>query len=102
MYPRDVRVENPQEALVMEQALAMYRELRSVAAHAADGEVLSRAESLAVVRGREFTRKSLEAVLQEEINDSEKKGEVSPLARVVEDVNIGANKRVRYSRPLAR
>ena len=26
MYLRDIRVENPQEALIVEQALAMYRE----------------------------------------------------------------------------
>ena len=74
MYPRDVRVDSPQEALIVEQALAMYRELRDASSRAADGEVISVAESLAVARGRELTRKSLETVLQEEINVSEKKG----------------------------
>lgn len=74
MYPRDVRVENPQEALIVEQALAMYRELRGAAAAAADGEVLSVAERLAMTRGRELTRRSLEVVLQEEARASEKKG----------------------------
>ena len=74
MYLRDIRVESPQEALIVEQALAMYREMRDVAARAPDGEVISVAESLALARGRELTRHSLEAVLQEEINASEKKG----------------------------
>ena len=45
MYPRDIRVESPQEALIVEQALAMYREMREAAARAPDGEVLSKAES---------------------------------------------------------
>jgi len=74
MYSRDIRVESPQEALIVEQALAMYREMRSAAANAPDGQVLSAAESLAIQRGRELTRQSLETVLQEEIVIAEKKG----------------------------
>ncbi len=74
MYPREIRVDNPQEALVVEQALAMYREMQSAAREAPDGEVLDRAESLAVARGRELTRKSLETVLNEEAQAVEKKG----------------------------
>ena len=31
MYPRDIRIENPEEALIVEQALAMYREMRRAA-----------------------------------------------------------------------
>jgi hypothetical protein len=74
MYPRDIRIENPEEALIVEQALAMYREMRRAAAAAPDGQVLSIAESLAVARGRDLTRKSLESVLQEEAREGEKKG----------------------------
>ena len=74
MYPRDIRVESPQEALIVEQALAMYREMRSAAANAPDGQVLSAAESLAVHRGRDLMRRSLETVLQEETTSAEKKG----------------------------
>ncbi len=43
------------------------------AAAAADGEVVSVAEGLAMVRGRELTRKSLQTVLQEEAQASEKR-----------------------------
>ncbi len=80
MYPRNIRVESPAEALIAEQALAMYREMRRAAAAAADGEVLSVAESLAVARGRELTRRSLETVLQEEIAGIEKKGACAKLS----------------------
>lgn len=93
MCPRDIRVENPQEALIVEQALAMYREMRSAAAAAPDGHVLSAAESLAVTRGRELTRKSLEAVVQEEIESQEKKGRSSERVPAAGAAPIAASKR---------
>lgn len=102
MYPRDVRVESPQEALVVEQALAMYREMRSAAATAADGEVISVAESLAVVRGRDLTRKSLESVLQEEAEAVEKRGRSSDRVRAEEAANIADGKGAVCSRRPAR
>ena len=34
MYPRNIRVESPEEALIAEQALAMYREMRQAATSA--------------------------------------------------------------------
>ena len=56
MYPRDIRVSNPLEALVVDQALAMVREMKRVADAAADGQVLNQAEAIAMSRGRELTR----------------------------------------------
>jgi hypothetical protein len=102
MFPRDIRVENPQEALIVEQALAMYREMRSAAANAPDGQVLSIAESLAVSRGRDLTRRSLQAVLQEEAAASEKKGPLPDSVSVVAQASTVASKRVRSSRRRAR
>jgi hypothetical protein len=102
MYPRDIRVESPQEALIVEQALAMYREMREAATNAPDGAVLSRAESLAVTRGRELTRKSLETVLQEEVNVAEKKGRPPEPVFAEEAVSTAASKRGRLSRRRAR
>lgn len=93
MYPRDVRVESPQEALIVEQALAMYREMRAAAAAAPDGQVLSTAESLAVARGRELTRKSLETVVQAEIESLEKKGRSSDRVLAAGPAPIEASKR---------
>ena len=92
MYPRDVRVESPQEALIVEQALAMYREMRDAAA-APEGHVLSAAESLAVVRGRELARKSLETVVQAEIESLEKKGRRPERALAAPAAPIEASKR---------
>jgi hypothetical protein len=102
MYPRDIRVENPAEALIVEQALAMYREMRSAAAAAPDGEVLSMAENLAVTRGRELTRRSLEGVLQEEARQGEKKGARCAPARVAARENTVGRKPDRSSRRSAR
>jgi len=74
MYPRDSRVNNPVEALIVEQALAMVREMQQTAAAAADGRVLAQVEKVAMAQGRELTRKSLEAVLNEQAEAVEKKG----------------------------
>ena len=102
MGPRNIRVESPEEALIVEQALAMYREMRDAAASAADGEVLSVAESLAVARGRELTRRSLETVLQEEIATVEKKGRLGEAVLAEGAARIAGNKRGRCSRRPAR
>lgn len=72
-YPREIRLENATEALIVEQALAMARDLKQVADDAPDGQVLARAELAAVRQGRELTRKSLEAVLNAQGEDLEKK-----------------------------
>lgn len=72
-YPREIRIENATEALIVEQALAMARDLKQVADDAPDGQVLARAEQAAVRQGRELTRKSLEAVLNAQGEDLEKK-----------------------------
>ena len=102
MYPRNIRVENPQEALIVEQALAMYREMRQAASMAPDGEVLSVAEGLVVTRGRELMRKSLQSVLQEETQASEKKGPRPEDVFAAEFESIAAGKSGRSSRRPAR
>ena len=69
-----VEVNTPLEALLVEQALAMARELGAVADAAPDGLVLAHAELAAVRLGREFTRRALEAALQAQAAAAEKKG----------------------------
>ena len=54
MDPRDIRVNNPTEALVLAQALAMVRERDETAHAAADGKVLQELERLTLARGREL------------------------------------------------
>ena len=98
MYPRDIRVNDPSEALIIEQALAMYREMKQAADEAADGTVFDVAESLAVARGREFTRKSLEIVLHDQAEAVEKKGLPAEPARAAARDIIGVRGRARSSR----
>jgi hypothetical protein len=62
------------EAILVEQALAMARELEAVADAAPDGRVLAAAEAAAVRSGRELTRRALEAALQRQAEAAEKKG----------------------------
>ena len=102
MYHRDIRVNNPEEALVVEQALAMYREMQRTARAAPDGHVLAQVEQLAVTRGREFIRKSLETVLNEEAQEVEKKGRRRDNVLAAEIDRIAAGKNAPCSRPAAR
>ena len=59
----------PEERLVAEQAVLNLRTLNS----AADGTVFAVAEKLAVEQGRELTRKTLQATLNVQVKDVEKK-----------------------------
>lgn len=102
MYPRDIRVNSPLEALVVEQALAMVREMKRVADAAPDGQVLDQAETVAVAQGRELTRKSLEAVLNDQAAEVEKKGRRAGRARVARRAKTGDVIRVRSSQRPAR
>lgn len=74
MGSRKIEARDEREALFMEQALAMFREMRDVATEAPDGEVLNEAELFATSRGRELIRKGLESVLQDQAGEVEKKG----------------------------
>ena len=98
MYPRDIRVNDPSEALIIEQALAMYREMKEAADAAPDGTVFDTAESLAVARGREFLRRSLEIVLHDQAEGVEKKGLPAEPARVAARDVTGVRGRARSSR----
>ena len=91
MYPRDIRVNNPTEALVVEQALAMAREMHRTADAAPDGQVLGQVEQLAVTQGREFTRKSLEAVLSDQAEAVEKKARQAGRVPAAARENIAAD-----------
>ena len=98
MTARVIQVENEAEALVVEQALAMYRELNRTCQLAPDGEVLNLAEQLAVERGRELTRKTLEAVLQDQAHEVEKKGRPHGPAPAKDRGTTAAARRGRFSR----
>ena len=62
------------EAILLEQALAMARELEAVTDAAPDGQVLAIAEAAAVRSGRDLTRAALEAALRRQAEAAEEKG----------------------------
>lgn len=68
-----VEVNTPLEALLVEQALLMARELQQVADQAPDGHVLEQTEAAALAAGRELMRQALEAALQTQSDAAEKK-----------------------------
>lgn len=77
MDPITFRADSPLQALIVEQALAMARQLELTADQAADGHVLANVEAFALPAGRELTRLAVEATLQAQAQSIEKK--VTPL-----------------------
>ena len=74
MSPRTFQAQTPLEALLVEQALAIARQLQETADAAPDGQVLARVEAAALPAGRAFTRRAVEAALQAQAGAAEKKG----------------------------
>ena len=74
MPTRTFHAQTPLEALLVEQALLLARQLQQAADAAPDGQVLARVEAMAVPAGRELTRKAVEAALQAQAAAAEKKG----------------------------
>ncbi len=71
---RMVEVRTELESILVEQALAMARELELVSDAAPDGQVLAVSELAAIRAGRELTRRALEATLQRQAAPAEQKG----------------------------
>jgi hypothetical protein len=74
MSRRTFQTQTPLEALLVEQALLLARQLQKTADDAADGEVLAAVEAAAVPAARELARKAVEAALQQQAPAAEKKG----------------------------
>jgi hypothetical protein len=62
------------QALVIEQALLLAKQLEQAAHDAPDGQVLAKVETLAVPAARELARQAVQAVLQAQAESAEKKG----------------------------
>ena len=71
---RSFRTHTPLEALLVEQALLLARQLQTTADTAPDGQVLAAVEGAAVPAGRGWTRRAVEATLQAQADGAEKKG----------------------------
>jgi hypothetical protein len=95
MSPQEVRLTDPVEALIVEQALALVRELKQSCQAAPHGQVLAQAEVVALARGRELTRLALEAVLNQQAQAVEKKGRRDGPAPAEVPANTKARRRGR-------
>ncbi len=91
MNPRIFQTETALQTLLVEQALPLAKQLEHAADAAADGQVLSRVEALAVPAGRELTRRAVQAALQTQAEAAEKKGR--PAAPVHADGGCGPRAR---------
>jgi len=73
MTARPDRSDKPARDLFLEQAAAYFDDLKNSAENASYGQVFDHAEAFAVKQGRELIRQSLETMLQEQIDDHQKK-----------------------------
>ena len=74
MNPRMFQADTPLQALLVEQALLLAKQLEQTADAAPDGQVLARVEALAVPAARELARQAVQATLQTQAEAAEKKG----------------------------
>ena len=73
MTTRTNRNEKTGKELFLERAAAYYDDMKAAAEHAPYGQIFHHAEAFAIKEGRELVRQSLETMLQEQIDDIEKK-----------------------------
>jgi hypothetical protein len=74
MARRTFHTDTPLQALLVEQALLLARQLEQTANDAPEGAVLAAVESAAVPAARELAREAVEAALQQQAAAVEKKG----------------------------
>jgi hypothetical protein len=74
MKRRTFQAETPLQALLLEQALLLAKQLEQTADAAPDGQVLARVEALAVPAARDLARQAVQAALQAQADTAEKKG----------------------------
>ena len=74
MARRTFHTDTPLQALLVEHALLLARQLETTANDAPDGQVLSAVEATAVPAARELARKAVEATLQQQAPAVEKRG----------------------------
>lgn len=66
--------ETPLQRVILEQALALARQLEEAAAAAPAGQLLDRCELATLEQGKQFLRDALTAAVQQRITEGEKKG----------------------------
>ena len=78
MTPTSVPVDSEFQRLVVEQALALAREVESAAGAAPHGRVLDRCEGLLLTRGKDFLLTVLQGMAQHTADEAVKKGGPGP------------------------
>ena len=81
MTPRTYEAHTPLQALLIEQALLMAREIEQAAGDAPDGQVLARLEASAVPAARELARLAVQSAAQAQADEAEKRGRAGVSAR---------------------
>jgi len=75
--PTEFHANTEAEALFLEQAQAYFRDMQNIANNAPYGKVLDQVETAVIVKSRELVKQSTEFLIQEQINNIEKKRNVA-------------------------
>ena len=87
------------EELIVAQALALYRDSKTIAQSAPKGQFLNHAEAAIINKGREFIQHSLQTLLQEEIHDIEKKAKRGNVRSARQKKDTSDTEAKKYSPP---
>jgi hypothetical protein len=71
--PISITLQSDSEAIIVQHALALYRDTKALAKNAPHGQFLNVAEAAICKKGRDFLNASLQEIVQEEVNEIEKK-----------------------------
>jgi len=85
----------------LEQASAYFDDLRAAAKNAPHGQVLNYVEAAVLEQGQELLRKSLETLVQDEIDEIEKKKNLKTARNAKRKNGISATERKQSSPPEA-
>ena len=78
----NIQAKSPREALFLQFAQAYYQEMQAVGKNASFGQALNQADHFAFQNTRELGREALELVMQDQIDDVEKKKKTAPVKNV--------------------
>ena len=97
--PRHERNEQAAKEYFLEQAAAYFDDLRAAAKNAPHGQVLNYVEAAVIEQGQELLRQSLETLVQDEIDEIEKKKNLKTARNAKRKNGISATERKQSSPP---
>jgi hypothetical protein len=97
--PISVTLQSEAEALLVQHTLALYRDSKTLADDAPHGQFLNVAEAAVCEKGRELLRVSLQTIVQEKVNEVEKKTTSDSVPNAEQKKDIAENQKSKLKVP---